>query len=299
MLLSTRSAGVPELDASVATTALVHSGYRVHVIRNRGVVCDDELFLPFIARVGRVSRSVLTVIVEGRARVRLPAGFERWLDAGDVVLLPEKAIVAMRQEGSPSFRSVALEWDPGTFGTTVASAPDATRLDASAMARVAAAADALESCRDVRRASVLLADLVALLGSRGAPFGRVASHDLVEPASPVAVELSRALDQVLSSLDGGPALVDLDAALGLSPRQLNRVVADFNLRYGFNSLGWRDTRNRRRLLVGATMMTAVGARTELVSRAMGYASPTSLCHAFALAGLPSPGVTAERVAGLR
>jgi hypothetical protein len=299
MLLSTRAAGVPELDASVATTALVHTGYRVHVIHNRGVVCDDELFLPSIARVGRVSRSVLTVIVEGRGRVRLPSGFERWLEAGDVVLLPEKAIVAMRQEGSPSFRSVALEWDPGTFGATVASAPDVTRLDGAAMARVARVATALESCRDAGRAATLLADLVSLLGSRGAPFARVVSRDLIEPAPQAVVALSHALDHVLSSLDGGPALVDLDAALGLSPRQLNRVVADFNQRYGFNSLGWRDTRNRRRLLVGATMMTAAGARTELVSRAMGYASPTGFCHAFALAGLPSPGITAETVASLR
>ena len=299
MLLSVRTAGIPEIDASVATTALVHTGYRVHVIHNRGVICDDELFLPSISRVGRVSRPVLTVIVEGRARVRLPTGFERWMEAGDLALLPEKAVVAMRQEATPAFRSIALEWDPGTLGARAPSAPDVARLDRSAVNVVVAMADALETCRDVRRAAQLLADLSALLASRGAPLTAVSTADLVEPVPSAVLHLSNALDGVLSSLDGGPALVDLDGALGLSSRQLNRVVSEFNRRAGFNSLGWRDTRNRRRLLVGASLMTAARARTERVARAMGYASPTSFCHAFAQAGLPSPGNAAERVAALR
>ncbi len=299
MLLSVRTTGIPEIGASVATSALVHTGYRVHVIHNRGVICDDELFLPAITRVGRVSRPVLTVIVEGRARVRLPTGFERWLEAGDLVLLPQKAVVAMRQEAAPAFRSIALEWDPGTFGTREPPSPDAARLDRRAAEEVVATADELEACRDVVRAAQLLASLTALLASRGAPFDPVATTDLVEPVPAAALHLSNVLDRVLSSLDGGPTLVDLDGALGLSPRQLNRVVSEFNRRYGFNSLGWRDTRNRRRLLVGASLMTAARARTELVARAMGYASPTSLCHAFAQANLPSPGLTAERVAALR
>src|ERR1700690_3763500 len=100
MLLSFRRAAIPEIDASVATTAFVHTRYRVHVIHNRGVVCDDDLFLPSITRVGQLTRPVLTIILEGRARIRLATGFERWFGPGDVVLLPAKAVVAMRQEGT-------------------------------------------------------------------------------------------------------------------------------------------------------------------------------------------------------
>lgn len=297
MLLSFRRVAVPELCASVATKALVHTRYRVHVIDNRNVVCEDELFLPAMARVGHVSRPVLTVVLAGRARVRLAGCFERWLEAGDVTLLPTKS-VAMRQEGSP-FRSIAVEWEPGTLGGTVSSGVDCGRLDAIAFARVARTATELESCNEPLRASLLLAEVVALLRAFGGPFDPVRAGDLIEPVTAPVVRLSRALDAVLSSLERSPTMVDLDDVLELSARQINRAVAQFNERYGFNASGWRDTRNRRRLLVGATMMTAPGAKTELVARAMGYASPTSFCHAFDDAGLPSPGVTADAVAKLR
>jgi hypothetical protein len=296
MLLSFRRVAIPEIEAVVATRAVVHTGYRVHVIHNHGVVCDDDLFLPSIARIGRISRPVLTVILAGRARIRLE-GFERWLEAGDVVLLPVKAVVAMRQEGTP-FRSIAIEWDAGTLGGSV-SAPDVVRLDAIAFARALLLADALESCPDAVNASALLADILSLLRAQGAPFDPVVAQALIEPVPHPVVRLGRALDAVLSRLAHAPALVDLDSALGLSLRQINRVVTQFNRRYGFNSLGWRDTRNRRRILVGATMMTAPGARTELVARAMGYSSPTGFCHALDLVGLPSPGATADRVERLR
>jgi len=296
MLLSFRRASIPEIDAAVATTALVHTRYRVHVIHNHGVVCEDDLFLPSIARVGQITRSVLTIILAGRARIRLAGGFERWLGPGDVVLLPVKA-VSMRQEGTP-FRSIAIEWGAGTFGG-LANAPDGVRLDATAFQRVLSLAAALEASRDGVTASALLADILSLLRAQGAPFAPISPDDLIEPVTSSVVRLARALDTVLSELATGPALVDLDSALGLSIRQINRVITQFNRRYGFNALGWRDTRNRRRLLVGASMMTAPGARTELVARAMGYSSPTGFCHAFGLAGLPSPSATAETVKNLR
>jgi AraC-like DNA-binding protein len=297
MLVSMRRAVIPELEALVSTTALVHTSYRVHVIHNHGVVCDDDLFLPSIARVGRLTRPVLTIFLAGRARIRCEGGFEQWLEAGDVVVLPAKAL-AMRQEGSP-FRSIAIEWDVGTVGDAAPTRPDGIRLDVVAQERVIACALAMEGSATPDEAAARLAELMLLLRAHGVPFDPVPAEELIErPAEPV-VRLSRALDVVLSRLAAGPSMTDLDTALGLSPRQINRVVTEFNRRYGFNALGWRDTRNRRRILVGATMMTAAGARTELVARALGYSSPTGFCHAIAAAGLPSPGTTAEVVARLR
>jgi hypothetical protein len=296
MLLSFRRVAIPEIDAAVSTMALVHTSYRVHVIHNHAVVCDDDLFLPSMARVGRITRPVLTIILAGRARIRL-AGFERWLEAGEVAVLPVKAVVSMRQEGSP-FRSIAIEWDAGTLGNSVSITPDTMRLDALSFARVVSLAQTLEACTDVATASVIVADILSLLRAYGAPFVSITPGDLIEPVAAPVVRLARALDLVLSELAQAPALVDL-STLGLSMRHMNRVITQFNQRYGFNSLGWRDTRNRRRILVGATMMTAPGARTELVARAMGYSSPTGFCHALDLAGLPSPGATADIVAKLR
>ena len=297
MLVSLRRAAIPELGAALATHAFVHTGYRVHVIHNSGVVCDDDLFLPTITRIGRIARPVLTVVLAGRARIR-SHGFERWLEPGHVVLLPVKAVVAMRQEGSP-FRSVAIEWDPGTLGGAAPSLPDGVVLDARARDRVMTCVQALESQPTPENAAAHLAELVAILRAQGAPFVPVEAGELYEPPGEPIIRLSRVLDTVLSHLEQGPSMVDLDTALGLSPRQINRIVTAFNKRYGFNSLGWRDTRNRRRLLVGASMMTADGSRTELVARALGYSSPTGFCHALEKAGLPSPGATADVVARLR
>jgi AraC-like DNA-binding protein len=173
------------------------------------------------------------------------------------------------------------------------------RLDGAARERLAILARGLEMAQTHVEAAVGLVELLGLLRAEGAPFVPVFSGDLIEVPSAPVLRLSHALDIVLSRLEDGPSMTDLDAALGLSSRQINRVVTDFNRRYGFNSLGWRDTRNRRRLLVGATMMTSEDARTELVARAMGYSSPTGFCHALSVAGLPSPGAIAPFVDRLR
>jgi hypothetical protein len=45
-------------------------------------------------------------------------------------------------------------------------------------------------------------------------------------------------------------------------------------------------------------MSSPRATTELVSRRLGYTSPTVLCRAFAEAGLPSPGNVREALARL-
>jgi hypothetical protein len=285
---------LPEAGASVATHAVVHASYRVHVVQNRAVVCDDAIFLPSLARVGRVSRPVLTVVVAGRARVRI-GSFDRWLEAGDMVLLPSKD-VSMRQEGTP-FESVALEWDPGTLGGAPSETEHA-KLAPGDLAPLVALARDLAGCAEPAAAMHHTAELIARLRACGAPLDRVGAGALVEPVPESTRRLSGALDAALSDLAGAPMLVDLGGALGLSPRQLNRVVAAFNARYGYNSLGWRDTRNRRRLLVGASMMTAPGARTDGVARRMGYASPTGFCHALAEAGMPSPGTMPAAVARL-
>lgn len=41
--------------------------------------------------------------------------------------------------------------------------------------------------------------------------------------------------------------------------------------------------------IGALLMTSRRARTERVAELLGYGSAAAFCHAFAGAGLPSPG----------
>jgi chromate transport protein ChrA len=79
---------------------------------------------------------------------------------------------------------------------------------------------------------------------------------------------------------------------------VNRRVAEFNRRYGFNASGWRDTRSRRQLLMGATLMTAPGAVAERVAAAVGYGSARAFHRALDAAGLPAPSAIAATVQSL-
>ena len=211
---------------------------------------------------------------------------------GDVVVVPEKGLVSMRQQG-PLFHSVAIEWTPGTIGGA-ALQPTCGRLDGD-LPEVSRLARTMVGTDQPETAAHLFAEMLALLRGFGAPFEAAESGALIETIPEAIRKLSLALDATLTRLEANPMIVDLHALLGVSPRQLQRLVTAFNARYGFNSSGWRDTLNRRRLLVGATMMTAAGARTEGVAHALGYASPTSFCHALDAAGMPSPGEISRRV----
>ncbi len=112
--------------------------------------------------------------------------------------------------------------------------------------------------------------------------------ELREDVPPRARELTDALDGLLSNLGEQPMIRDLCARLEVSERQLNRLVREYNAAYGFNATGWIDTRNRRRLLLGATFMTVAGATAAYVARVVGYRSPTAFSRALRRAGLPAP-----------
>lgn len=296
MLLSTRSLLLPDCDASMRTRALVHRHYRAHLVENRGVVSEDLLFAPRFERAGPLLRPVLTVVLEGRARFRARDGSERWLQAGDLALLPSRDHALVRTEGE-RYRSVVLEWEPGAFGGRPA-------FEVGALARAAAEslelhARALSEEQDPERTAEHLASLWSLLRAQGAPLLPAASGDLFEALPEPQRALGRLLDRLLSDLTLRPGKVDLADGTGLSERQLSRSVSAFNARFGFQGAHWRDTLLRRRVLAGAALMTAAGARTERLSELLGYGSPAAFCRAMAQAGMPSPGSIARHVRGLR
>jgi AraC-like DNA-binding protein len=265
-------------------------------VRNANVVCDDALFLPSFDRKGHTDRPVISVVLAGRARMRA-FGTERWLEPGDVTFVQSKSAVVMRQEGQ-RYEAVAIEWDPGCLGGALGSSFVDGKLNAVDLGRLREATTPFAE-EDLTGAAMAAARLLHVLRAAGAPFDAHRAGDLVEPVPTRTRFLARALDAVLSDLDARPAASDLDRALGLSERQLQRIVSAYNARYGFNSHGWRDTRNRRRLMVGAALMTSPGATTDLVRAATGYGSASSFCHAFAQVGMVSPGAVAEIVEQLR
>src|SRR5262245_28960307 len=113
MIRSRRVVELPECGALLSTHALVHPEYRVHLVIRRNVGSEDALLVRGFTRLGGAGRAVATVVLEGRARMRV-AGEDRWLEPGALSLVADKGLVAMRQE-SP-FRSLVAEWTPGAFG---------------------------------------------------------------------------------------------------------------------------------------------------------------------------------------
>jgi AraC-like DNA-binding protein len=297
VFLSHRTVELPEASALLATHAVVHSGYRVHAVLRDNVVSEDGLLTRGFDRRGALGRPVATALLEGRARLRLP-GEERWLGPGDLCVIAGKNALLMRQEG-PRYRSVVVEWEPPAWGARPAAAIAVTSLSPASRAPIEALAAALLAAEGrVEPALAALPPAWEALRGEGVPLAEAGAERLREPVAEPLLRLARALDAMCSNLRGAPMLVDLESALALSTRQINRLVQDFNTRFGFNAAGWRDTRNRWRLLMGATLMTAEGATPEAVARAVGFASAATFSRALANVGLPPPGEIAAAVRAL-
>jgi hypothetical protein len=298
MLLSHRETHLPALGARLETHAVIHTGYRVHVVERRNVVSEDALYLRAFDRMGHLARPTLTVLIEGRARIRA-CGEERWLAPGDLSLIGAKAGIEMRQQADPTFLSFAIEWDAGWLSSARPDGLAVGTLRPHEIGALRSAAAELAS-RDVtpEQAAATVARVLSILRAAGAPFDAVGPDSLAQPVPPGMRHVGEALDQILSHLEGRPMSVDLETTLGVCARQVNRVVAEFNKRYGFNAAGWRDTRNRRQLLMGAALMTAPGATGERVAATVGYSSARAFCRALADAGLPSPAAIEPAVRNL-
>src|SRR5262249_8947346 len=121
MLLSHRSSDCRALDATHAVHAAVHRAYRVHVSRHRNVVPEDALLIRGFARLGAVDRPMFTVILAGRACLRVD-GRSVWLEAGEVALLGRKGSVLMRcdRDEDGAYEHLNVEWAPGTIGDALA-----------------------------------------------------------------------------------------------------------------------------------------------------------------------------------
>ena len=296
MFASYRRTALPNDRAWLSTHALVHSAYRVHLVDNDGVVSDDRLMLRAYDRKGATSRPIVTVILAGEARLEA-CGRVEWLGPGDVSVIEQKHLIRMRQgRQSGPFRSLALEWEPGTLAPHRPAGFTLHRGLAGGLPLVGP--DCPLRLGDRTTAALegwLRATLAAL---RDAGLGFSPDAPLVEPLDESTRQLAAALDELLSDLRARPMAVDLFDQLGLSLRQINRRVIDFNQRYGFNALGWRDTLNRRRLMLGASLLTAPGVTVNEVSDAIGFSSPTAFTRAMSEAGFPPPSHVARLVADL-
>lgn len=294
VLVSRRVVDVPELRAHLATHAVLHSSYRLHAVHNEQVVCEDAVIIPTVQRRGRLGRPIATLLLEGAARITVGAT-RAWLEPGDVLAMDAKGDIVMRQEG-PRYAAFAFEWDPERLGPRPAPFTRG-RLSPRAFDDVRGAWErCVQRGGDVDAVETVLC---ALRDDVGLPLARAWREDLTEDVPPNHARLCAALDATLSHLRDQPMLSDLESELGLSTRQVNRLVLEFNERYGFNAAGWRDARNRRRLLVGLTLLSCEGATAERVARAVGYRSLAAFTRALTDAGFPPPSTIPAAIAAAR
>jgi AraC-like DNA-binding protein len=287
MLLSHREIVAARLGAGLATSAILHRTFRVHAVDNRAVVSEDRLMLRAFERRGFVGRPCATVLLEGRARI---SAYDRtlWIHGPAAVLMDFKSAIAMRQEG-PRYRSLVLEWDVPALGERPEPFADVSTPPLCSLSE--SLWSALRATREARAPVAVEAALrqwISALRDAGAPLSIDARTPLHETVDEHTEQLSRALDHALSAMDDQPMVVDIAETLALSPRQLQRIVTAFHERYGFNSGTWQDTRSRRRVMMGAALMTVASASAEYVSKVVGYRSPQSFARALHMAGLPAP-----------
>ena len=290
ILHSSRRITAPALGARIETDALIHPRYRLHAVHLAGVVSEDFLMFRAFERAGHSGRPVVTVLLEGarahhRVRPQRVARGRRGPGDGREGRHRHAARASVRVAGPRVGRRVAraapVPFARGDVG--------AARADLHAVWR---------SMREGASEPSFVRTVAQAARAAGIQVEVPSDDALREPLDEQLETLCRALDACVSALDGQPMVADLEERLGLSARQVNRLVAQFNARYGFNAGGWRDLRNRRRLMMGAALMTAEGATGEYVARVVGYRSAAAFSRALTDMGFPPPSAIAEAVRAL-
>lgn len=158
------------------------------------------------------------------------------------------------------------------------------------------ALDALDAAtREISAdARAVYAAALALLDASGAPSPRVDLDAADDRPTARDVRIARAIEAQLASLATRANTDHLAELAGLSPRQLQRVLAEFGQRYGVHVESWRDLRNRWRVQIAVVLLGTPGVKVADVAREVGYTSPRALARALAHAGFPAPSEIASR-----
>lgn len=259
--------------------AWIGRGVRVHALETERVVCDDRYLSQAFGRTDASARSLVTVVLSGRAFVSV-GGHVHLVRAGEALFMPHKSALAVRTEGA-RYASVVLEWDPELGG--------GSRTDAVVHGPVAH--EPLEALakrirEDDPPETSILASALAALDAAGVPLPQAHAWTSLDMAR--AQEVADALDAVLSSLDAQPMASDLEARLGVGPRQVTRLIDGFRTHYGYGATNWQQTRGRRRLMLAAVLLTAPGAKVADVAAEVGYRRPETMTRAFANVGFGPP-----------
>ena len=125
-----------------------------------------------------------------------------------------------------------------------------------------------------------------------------AVRERVVEASAHDARIASAIEASTARFSERPHGVDLAQHLGISERHALRLVNEHIARHFVSVPTWRALIGEHRLWLGVLLLGTGRARTEEASRWLGHTSPTSLCHAFARAQLPSPGALGHALSQL-
>jgi transcriptional regulator GlxA family with amidase domain len=145
-----------------------------------------------------------------------------------------------------------------------------------------------QSLGETRRAHRAAIEALRVFRASGVPFGSDAEDHVANDVAPEAHAFAQALESTANRLGDQPMAVDLARALGVGQRQALRRAHDHFRAFHLTVTTWREYMLGVRLAMGAFFSAAPGARTDAVSRLVGFGSPVSFCHALHAAGLPSP-----------
>jgi AraC-like DNA-binding protein len=294
MLASVQRFEVPELGLRRTFHGVFTPRLWVHIVELRGARVDERLMRGLGACRPDIGRRLVAFSVDGESVVRTPMERE-WAIGGEAIVCNGRASLTGGTDARvrPSL-TLSIDWDATYFGDSLLRAPAFTRVMQRRLAPVVhALRDAIEAAWQDPSAVLplqrVLERTLAMLRAEGFAAPRVDGRELVEDSYLGLAPLSRALDVSLSFERGRPALVDLEDALRVSARTIQRRLPDVLRAWGYRPDGFSALRKRTRLFQACAVMSHSQATVEIAARATGFATPSAFCRAFVDAGLPSPG----------
>lgn len=251
----------------------------VRSTRYSGLVVDERVLVRSFPWTAHRSSVQALVLLDG-ALVLAPrdgAPTQR-LVAGESVFLAPTEVAHLRYEDA---HCLDLEWEPAE-----PIEPCARRLAPVDVDRATLLAAGLVSGDSAERA--VFDEAFGLFRRAGAPLGALSAERLVGEPSKQDRRIAEAIAAQLADLRTAASAPSFGEQAGLSPRQLQRVLADFCTRYRMNATNWRDMRNRYRVQLALFLLSIPSLSVAAVASEVGYTSPTALARALANAGMPPP-----------
>ena len=279
---------VPRASASLVEIVSVKRPEAiVRRTRYAGVVVDERVLTRIFPWIPRAPTLQVFVLLSGAVRLAARDG-SSMLDMrpGDVALLSPADASHARYE---DVCYLDLEWTPPASPA----GPPLRRLApvdlgrASRLGERLAAGDAPDS--------EIFSEAFELFRATGAPLGDLSVETFEGGPSVQDLRIAQAITAQIADLRIAASALSLGEHAELSPRQVQRVFAQFCERYRLNATSWRDMRNRYRLQIAIALASIPSLSVATLANEVGYGSPAALARAFANAGLPPPSELREEI----